>query len=139
MGAQRSLTQYELEYTFNGIICGPFLLKIIISSATMDSRATISIIHSQLNDIDAYAAGVTGDVKKITEFFIDNLDQIKASGANLHDEVDTLFKDLKAVPCEEFQSYINQKEEQYTDGTLSLTVQELTIVVRGDRNPVTLV
>ena len=68
----------------------------------MDSRATISIIRAQLNDIDAFAAGVVGDVEKITEFFTDNLDQLKASGANLNDEVDTLFKGLKAVPCKDF-------------------------------------
>ena len=30
MQAQKSLTQYELEYTFSGLICGPLLLKIII-------------------------------------------------------------------------------------------------------------
>ena len=102
MRAQQSLAQYKSEYTFGGVICGPLLLKIIIRSATMDSRATISIIRAQLNDIDAYAAGVEGDLEKITEFFTNNLDQLKASGANLDDEVDTLFKGLKAVPCEEF-------------------------------------
>ena len=46
----------------------------------MDSRSTISILRSQLNDIDAYAVGVVGDVEKITEFFTDNLDRLKASG-----------------------------------------------------------
>ena len=39
----------------------------------MDSRAPISIIRAQLNDIGAYAAGVVGDVEKITEFFTNNL------------------------------------------------------------------
>jgi hypothetical protein len=39
-----------------------------------------------------------------------------------------LFKGLKAVPCKEFRSYINCKEELYTDGTLTLTAQELAIV-----------
>jgi hypothetical protein len=96
----------------------------------MDSRSTISILRAQLNNIDSYAAGVTGDVEKITEFFTDNLDRLKASGVNLDDEVDILFKGLKAVPCEEFQSYINRKEELYTDGTLNLTAQELAIVAQ---------
>ena len=44
----------------------------------MDSRATISIIRAQLNNIDAYASGVVGDVEKITEFFTDNLDRLNA-------------------------------------------------------------
>ena len=89
----------------------------------MDSRSTISILRAQLNDIEAYAAGVTGDVEKITEFFTDNLDRLNASGAHLDDEVDVLFKGLKAVPCKEFRSYIGRKEELYTDGTLNITAK----------------
>jgi hypothetical protein len=69
-------------------------------------------------------------VEKIPEFFSKNLDRLKASGANLDDEVDILFKGLKDVPCEEFRSYINRKEEQYTDGTLSLPAQELAIMAQ---------
>ena len=96
----------------------------------MKSRATISIICAQLNNIDAYAARVVGDVEKITEFFTNNSDWLKASRANLDNEVDTLFKGLKAVPCKEFCSYINRKEEQYTDRRLSLTAQELAIMAQ---------
>jgi hypothetical protein len=123
MRAQQSLAQHESEYTLGGVICGPLLLKVIIRLATMDSRSTISILQAQLHDIDAYASGVEGDVEKITEFFTDNLDQLKASGATLDDELDILFKGLKAVPCEEFRGYIKQKEELYTDGTLNITAK----------------
>ena len=80
MRAQQSLAQHELEYTLGGVICRPLLLKVIICLATMDSRSTISILRAQLNDIDAYAAGVTGDVEKITELFTANLDRLNASG-----------------------------------------------------------
>ena len=73
----------------------------------MDSRSTISILQAQLNDIDAYASGIAGDVEKITEFFTDNLDRLKASRATIYNEVDILLKGLKAVTCKEFQSYIN--------------------------------
>jgi hypothetical protein len=130
MRAQQSLSQHEPDYIVGGVICGPLLLKVIIRSATMDSRSTISILRAQLNDIDSYAAGVSGDVEKITEFFTDNLDRLNASGANLDDEVDVLFKGLKAVPCEEFRSYIVRKEELYTDGTLNITAKELAIVAQ---------
>ena len=41
-------------------------------------------------------------MEKITEFFTDNLDRLNASGATLDDEVDILFKGLKAVPFKEF-------------------------------------
>jgi hypothetical protein len=128
MRAQQSLAQHEPYYIFGGVICGPLLLKVIILSATMESRSTISILRAQLNDIDTYAAGVTIDAEKITEFFTDNLDRLNASGANLDNEVDVLFKGLKAVPCKEFQSYIGWKEELYTNGMLNITAKELAIV-----------
>ena len=128
MRAQQSLAQHEPYYIFGGVICGPLLLKVIIRSATMKSRFTMSILQAQLNNIDTYAAGVTGDVEKITEFFTDNLDRLNASGANLDNEVDVLFKGLKAVPCKEFQSYIGWKEELYTNGMLNITAKELAIV-----------
>jgi hypothetical protein len=130
MRAQQSLAQHEPDYIVGGVVCGPLLLKVIIRSATMDSRSTISILRAQLNDIDSYAAGVSGDVEKITEFFTDNLDRLNASGANLDDEVDVLFKGLKAVPCEEFRNYILRKEELYTDGTMNITAKELAIVAQ---------
>ena len=110
--AQQSLTQYKAEYTLNGVIFRPLHLKIIVCTATMDSRATISIIRTRLNNFDAYAAGVNGDVEQITKFFTDNLERLKALGANLNDKVDVLFKGLMAVLCEVFCNYISRKEEQ---------------------------
>ena len=56
-------------------------------------------------------------MEKITEFFMDNLFRLNASGATLDNEVDTLLKGLKAVSCKEFRNYIGWKEEIYTDGT----------------------
>ena len=78
----------------------------------MDSRATISIIRAWLNNIEAHTAGVNGGVEQITKFFMENLKRLKASWANIDDKVDVIFKELKAVPCNEFHSYINRKEEE---------------------------
>ena len=49
-------------------------------------------------------------MEKITEFFNNNLDWLKESGANLNDEVDTLFKGLKAVPCKEFLATLTKRK-----------------------------
>ena len=87
---QQSLTQYKAEYTFNTVTCGPLLLKIIIRMATMDTRATISIIRAQLNGIEALKAVVTDNMGQITEFFTENLERLKAYGANTDDKVDVL-------------------------------------------------
>ena len=67
------LVQYETEYTLGHHLCGPLLLKFIMQMATMDSRATISILRSNLNDISSYAVGVSGDVEKIMAYFTKNV------------------------------------------------------------------
>ena len=96
---QRRLVQYKTElYTLGNHLCGPLLLKVIIQMATMDSRTTISIFRTNLNDIASYAIGVSGDVEKITAYFNENVSQIKAAGASVRDPVDILFRGLLAVP-----------------------------------------
>ena len=69
-------------------------------------------------------------MEQITKFFTDNLERLKALGADLNDKVDVLFKSLKAISCEEFCNYIIRKEEQYTNGTLSFTAHKLFIVAQ---------
>jgi hypothetical protein len=123
--AQQRIAQYEDEYTFNGLFCGPLLLKIIIRTVTGNSRVTISAIRSRMNGIDAYAAEVEGNVEMITEFFTEHLGQLKAYGASLDSPMDILFKGLLAVPCEEFRRYIRDKEDMYYDESLTLTPEEL--------------
>ena len=73
---------------------------------------------------------MNGNVEQITGFFTGIFERLNAYGANLNNEVDILFKGLKAVPCKEFHSYIHRKEEQYTDGTLTLNTCELIIVAQ---------
>jgi hypothetical protein len=52
---------------------------------------------------------VNGNVEMITQFFTEHLEQLKAYGANLDNPMETLFKGLLAVPCEEFRRYIRDK------------------------------
>ena len=81
--AQQRIVQYEDEYKFNGLLCGPLLLKIIIRTVTGNSRVAIPAIISRMNDIDAYAAEVEGNVEMITEFLAEHMEQLKAYGAIL--------------------------------------------------------
>ena len=127
---QRRLVQYETEYTLGHHLCGPLLLKVIIQMSTMDSRATISILQSKLNDIASYADGVSGDVEKITAYFTENVSRIKAAGASVSDPVDILFKGLLAVPCKEFCRYIGNKEDLYYEEILTFTAGELIIMAQ---------
>jgi hypothetical protein len=56
-----------------GKICSPVHFKILMQSATVDSRVMISIIRANLINIPAYTAGVKLDVEKITANFTKNV------------------------------------------------------------------
>ena len=77
---QQRLAQYEAEYTFNSLFCGPLLLKTIIHTVTGNSRVTIYNIQARLNDIDTYVAEVNCNMEMITELFTEHLEQLKAYG-----------------------------------------------------------
>jgi hypothetical protein len=126
--AQQHIYQYKDEYTFNGLLCGPLLLKIIIRTVTGNSRVAIPAIISRMNDIDAYAAEVEGNVEMITEFFTEHLGQLKANRASIYNPMEILFKGLLAVPCKKFCRYIRDKEDMYNDESLTLTPEELVIM-----------
>ena len=78
-----------------------------------------------MNDIDAYAAEVEGNVEMITAFFTEHLGQLKAYGASLDNPMEILFKGLLAVPCKDFCQYIRDKKDMYNDESLTLTPKEL--------------
>jgi hypothetical protein len=90
----------------------------------------IPAIISRLNNIDAYAAEVKGNVEMITEYFAEHLGQLKAYGISLDNRMamDILFKGLLAVPCKEFCRYIRDKEDMYYEENLTLTPEELVIM-----------
>jgi hypothetical protein len=83
-----------------------------------------------MNDIDAYAAEVKGNVEMITEFFAEHLGQLKAYGATIYNPMEILFKGLLAVPCKEFCRYIRDKESDYNDESLTLTPNELATMAK---------
>ncbi len=118
---QQHIAQYEDEYKFNGLLCGPLLFKIITRTVTGNSRVAIPAIISRMNDIDAYAAEVEGNVEMITEFFTEHLGHLKAYRDSICNPMEILFKGLLAVPCKEFCRYIRDKEDMYNDESLTLT------------------
>jgi hypothetical protein len=77
-----------------------------------------------------------------------NHTQIIACGATADDPINILFSPYMVVPCHIFRGYIKGKQDAYTDGTLTLSHEELILLatnkfnllkqrVHGGRNPQT--
>jgi hypothetical protein len=130
LGAKQRIVRFEDEYTLNNLCCGPLLLNIIKRTVSRSSRRrTIVAIRSRLDNIDAYAAEMNGNVEMVTDFFTEHLGQLKSYGAILDNPMEILFKGLLAVSCEEFHHYIIDIEDMYYAESLAITPEELLIIV----------
>jgi hypothetical protein len=123
-----SLVQYEPEYTWEGQICAPLLLKVLMRLATMDSVATIKALKNSMNTLAEYTAKVNGDVPQITARYVEIRNRLRAAGSEVEGTEDALFRALKAVPVLKFVTYIETKEDSHDDGTLTASSDEIIIL-----------
>ena len=78
-----SLVQYEPEYTWEGQICAPLLLKVLMRLATMDSVATIKALKNSMNTLAECTAKVNGDVHLITARYVEIRNRLRAAGSEV--------------------------------------------------------
>ncbi len=57
-----------------------------------------------------------------------------AHGASVNNPVNILFSSYAVVPCFKFRTYIKQKQDNYTDGSLKLTYEELILLATNNSN-----
>jgi hypothetical protein len=102
--------------------------------ATMNSVATTKTLHSNLRELPTYCSTIKGDIELLHSYFYSNYTQIIARSAMVEDPIDILFSLYMVVPCNNFRSYIKRKQDAYTDGTLTLTHEELIMLATNKFN-----
>jgi hypothetical protein len=88
---------------------GPLLLKLIISQAHVDSRATLSFIHEPLGKLDEEMVEVYSDIKAFNFYVKAQIKSISARGETSTDLLINLFKGYKVANDVEFADFIRQK------------------------------
>jgi hypothetical protein len=96
--------------------------------ATIDSVATTKTLHSNLRELPSCCSTIKGDIELLHSYFDANHTQIIARGATVNDPVNILFAAYMVVLCHNFRSYIKHKQDNYTDGTLTLTHMEIIML-----------
>jgi len=66
-GRAKLLTRPE-DYTSQDIQSGTLLFKVLMSITTVDTRATVTIIRTNMSNLDSYMATVKGDVIKFNQY-----------------------------------------------------------------------
>jgi hypothetical protein len=95
---------------------GPLLLKLIISQAHVDSRATVSHIRTSLTLLDAKMVELDSNVETFNQYVKAQIKNLLARGETSSDLLINLFKGYKVANDVEFLDFIRRKENSYEEG-----------------------
>jgi hypothetical protein len=104
--------------------CGPLLLKIIISKAHVDSRATAMFIRDSLRDLDSKMVDLDSNVQSFNLCVKAQVKALSARGETSNDLFNNLLKGHKAADDSEFQDFIKRKRNEHEEGA-NVTVNSL--------------
>ena len=117
------LTSDSSEYHLPPIIpahgavpSGPLLLKMIISQAHVDSRATVSFIRSSLAKLDNKMIEVDSNIEAFNFYVKAQVKALSARGETSSDLLVNLFRGYKVANDTEFFDFIRRKENSYEEG-----------------------
>ena len=116
---------HRSDYHIGDQRVGTMLLKVIIRESHIDTNATVSHIRTQLSSLDTYLPTIGYDIGKLNDYVTSLHDALLARGEVSNDLLVNLFKGYKASSDRRFVAYIEKKEEDYEDGTVSITPQQL--------------
>jgi hypothetical protein len=95
---------------------GPLLLKLIISQAHVDSRATVSFIRTSLTLLDAKMVELDSNIETFNFYVKAQIKSLSARGEVSSDLLINLFKGYKVANDVEFLDFIRRKENAYEEG-----------------------
>ena len=110
---------------------GALLLKVIIRESHIDTNATVSHIRTQLSSLDTYLPTIGHDICKMNDYVTSLHDALMARGETSNDLFINLFKGYKSASDRRFVAYIEKKEEDYEDGSLTITPQQLMTLAKN--------
>jgi hypothetical protein len=134
VSARIRLLPFRGNFEFNSVVFALLLHKKVMALATIDSVATTKILCSNLREIPTYCATVKGNIELLHTYFDNNHSQIIARSSSVDDPIDVLSSAYAVVPCFEFRTYIKQKQDNCTDGSLKLTHKELILLATNKYN-----
>ena len=104
---------------------GPCLLKQIIVSTFIDTRAMASQIHESLVDMAQQLEIQTGNITKFNEWVEEQVAIIQSRGEEAHNLLTYLWKTYQKALDAEFVEYIQNLHNDFITGKRNFTAQEL--------------
>jgi hypothetical protein len=105
---------FEVQGQFDGLC----FLKLIISTAEVDTIATVSVLRNTLKRLDVKMVEVSGNLIEFHTHVRETVGSLAAYGEVMQntDLLTSLFEAYEAVEDEKFQQYITHKQIAYEEG-----------------------
>jgi hypothetical protein len=114
------LNDYNLpiiDVTDSPVPSGPLLLKLIISQAHIDSRATMSFLQTSLTLLDTKMSNLDSDIKSFNFYVKTQIKGLSARGETCSSDLfSNLFKEYKAANDVKSLDFIRRKENTCEEG-----------------------
>ena len=108
---------------------GPCLLRQIIVSTFVDTRAMASQIHESFVDMTQQLEAQKGNITKFNEWVEEQVAILQSRGEEAHDLLTYLWKTYQKAPDAKFIEYIQNLCNDFITGKSDFTVQELMNLV----------
>ena len=113
------------QFTVNNIHHGPLLLWAIIKRATINVKASASILRQKLWNAPEALRAKKYNVQEFNAHIGNIMFQLRARGEEAPDTLLHLFRAYKTAPNADFVQYIKHKESQYEEVEIEMTPQKI--------------
>jgi len=111
----RLLSSCALYTDDEGQISAPMFFKTIMRIATLDSKATTSMLRENLRDLPSYMIKCNSNIDDYHLFFTTNHTQLIGRGETLEDPMNLLFNGYFVATDANFQKWAHEKEDQWME------------------------
>jgi hypothetical protein len=118
-------SQYVIELENGRFESGVALLRLIITEAYVDTRATTRLTREKISRLDRYIKDVNSDIEKFNLYVRNQVGVLATRGETTDDLMANLFKAYACASDNEFKAYMKKKEEDYDEGANLITPNAL--------------
>ena len=113
------------QYTINDVHHGPLMLWAIIQRATINVKASATLLREKLWKAPETLRNKKYDVQEFNAHIGRIMFQLRARGEEAPDTLLHLFKAYKSAPNNDFVQYVKHKESLYEEAEIEMTPQKL--------------
>ena len=104
------------QYTCNGTTYGPTFLKVNISTAHVNTKASVSFLREKLSSLDTYTVSIDSNINIFNDYVKTQVHVLTSRGETENYLVINIFKGHRVENCCVFVSYIEEKKDEYDEG-----------------------